>query len=197
MERKASEILLNVENQMSQLINLVNNQNLALKLISNKLAVIVSFLNKSPQPVIDFPPATEVATEQPEPEIPKSPFPGIKPGVVLNVKKSGEPTGSNRRGASRGNKDIVKKTAVVQKIVYQDGKAVGLANVDILDLDQNLLKKVRTNPAGKWATSIEPGQYFIQLFKRATTGQSDINAMYQIEVEDAEQVELEDIIIEG
>lgn len=194
-EKKASDLLLELNAKMDQILGLLTNQDMLLKVLANKVGHLEGQKTQRPVPPSEVPrKALPVAAKTAASEL--APFPGIKPGVNLNIKKEEVA----RRGASR--KNLVNppeptNAQVIQKVIYQDGTTVGQAVVDVYDLEQNLLKKLRTNPAGKWSASLAPGSYIVQLFKGGMANRPPINTIYQIEVDQAAQVELEEMVVEG
>ena len=55
---------------------------------------------------------------------------------------------------------------ILQKVVDNNGKSVFLADVEIMNLNNEKISKTRTNGTGKWMASLAPGKYRVILRKR-------------------------------
>ena len=62
--------------------------------------------------------------------------------------------------------NIVGNILVQQRVVNKNGKSVFLADVEIINLENNTESvKTRTNAAGKWSSALAPGNYRVTLKK--------------------------------
>jgi len=79
-----------------------------------------------------------------------------------------------------------RKMPVQQRIIYKDGKNVCLANVEIFQTGNkgefNLIKKLRTNSAGKWAVALAPGKYLVSISKAGTSSKPNVEVSYSIDI---------------
>jgi hypothetical protein len=79
-----------------------------------------------------------------------------------------------------------RKMPVQQRIIYKDGKNVCLANVEIFQTGNkgefNLIKKLRTNSAGKWAVALAPGKYLVSISKAGTSSKPNVEVSYSIDM---------------
>lgn len=121
------------------------------------LKTIVNKLNNTETKVVEKPVGT-VTEKQ---------IPGLKPGVVL-----------------KKNSDTVQ---VQQKVLFKDGKAVSSAKIEIFvkqpgSNDLVFLENKKTNEAGKWTSSLPPGNYVIKAFKKGTTKDKTVEAKDEITV---------------
>ena len=93
-----------------------------------------------------------------------------------------------RRGirTEEPNPNSERKMPVQQRIIYKDGKNVCLANVEIFQTgskgELNLIKKVRTNSAGKWVVALESGKYLVSISKAGTSSKPNVDVSYSIDI---------------
>jgi len=71
-----------------------------------------------------------------------------------------------------------------QRVVNKNGKSVFLADVEIVNLDNNTATiKTRTNAAGKWSSALSPGNYRITLKKMDAASKEKIEISQDIVVD--------------
>jgi len=93
-----------------------------------------------------------------------------------------------RRGTrtEEPNPNSERKMPVQQRIIYPDGKNVCLANVEIFQTNNkgelNLIKKIRTNSAGKWAVALASGKYLVSISKIGTSTKPNVDVSYSIDI---------------
>ena len=156
MTRSATDLLLEIEKKQEEILLYLKNQDLLLKTIVNKL-------NNTETKVVEMesnfiPP--EVITEKQ--------IPGLKPGVVLK----------------KNTTDVVQ---VQQKVLFRDGKAVSSAKIEIFVKQPGsnelvFLENRKTNEAGKWTSSLPPGNYVVKAFKKGTTRDKTVEVKDEITV---------------
>jgi hypothetical protein len=86
---------------------------------------------------------------------------------------------------------------VTQRCVDKNGKAIFLANVEIIDVltNQNIFK-ARTNGAGKWSASLAVGDYTIIIKKMESVAKTKIESTQNIHVDGlSNKLELPTLII--
>jgi hypothetical protein len=207
--RTASDVLLELEAKVNELLALSRNHDNLLKLL----------LNRNSNKIIDNLPNV---IEKP---LPKPLIPGLKPGVVmtsagLGIKENNEefptvkapktvkvinseeaepefidvenvPKGKRRTARYSSEEGTSKKTAVHQRILYPDGKNVCLASVEIMDSKNNVIKQLRTNPTGKWMAALEPGTYIVNISKQNVMNKPNVNISFEVDIpQSAEPIEL-------
>lgn len=159
-ERKASDILLSIENKIDLLFKICQNHDFTNKLIltnTNKILALID-PNKeekeqesyvSQQPIIEVeknPKGVRRTSRTPE---------AIKFDVSEEIKESNTP---NLQGK-------ISKVAVIQRVTDQTNKDLFMANVTILDKNDNQISKIKTNAVGKWQAHLSPGEYKINIDK--------------------------------
>lgn len=187
-ERKATDILLDIEKTLNLVLGYQKTNDLNQKLLLNRLNKIVTGLeNKSAAPVKRQPSVEAFVT------VPTPPSKTLvaKPMQVTNAEdfdEEGKPQIEVELQPKTGRRDIRmptqqgKKVAVQQRIHYPDGKNVILASIEITDAAKNVIKKTRTNSAGKWNATLDPGRYFIHVTKSATTEKPVVEHRYEVEI---------------
>lgn len=206
MTRKATDVLIELEQAVNKLLALSSNQDLLLKNINNRISSLEKTLQKSTQIVK----STEVVKPA-EVVPPKRTMPGLKPGISIDslqqqaqqaqpiqtiededdIEIDHKPSGQrriNRYSAGEKNKTV----PVQQRVLYQDGKNVCLANVEIFQ-DDKLVKSLKTNASGKWTYALNPGKYTVAVGKRATSNKSEVDMKFDIEITPADKLELDPI----
>jgi hypothetical protein len=97
----------------------------------------------------------------------------------------------------RGQKANGAKASVAQFVTKND-LPILLANVEIFDMKDNLVNKIRTNPKGRWLTTLAPGDYKVHIQKEypADSGRGSVDTTYQINVPQSDKpLELEPLTI--
>jgi len=81
------------------------------------------------------------------------------------------------------------KKNVIQYVRFPDGKPILLASIEILDLNDEILNRTRTNTKGSWKAPLLPGIYKIHLLKNylGDDSKKPIDLTYEIEVSDDEE----------
>lgn len=76
------------------------------------------------------------------------------------------------------------KSALVQKVVDRHGKAVFLAEVEIINsLNGEILSKIKTNSAGNWTATIPSGKYKILIRKRESLTKESIEMTQNVVID--------------
>ena len=157
IERKATDILLDIERKVDEMVLVQKNQEFVLK-------TILARINNS---VSVAPPALE-----------QKQIPGIKPGIKLNM----PPVETEKFSGLKEN-----NISVEQLVQYPDGKPIAVAKIEIFKKNGNdteLVKSTRTNPVGKWMANLSAGEYTISLMKQATGQRSLVNVNFDVVVPD-------------
>lgn len=160
LTRKATDVLLNIEQQVSEILGYVKNQDMLIKALMNRLAV----LERSGQPIHSAMPSPITESTSKQLGNSSQQLPGLKPGVVikgdLNNKHIIKPINQQQLESPNidfpsydSNSDIKESTievdnipigkrrtsryvddqniTVQQKVLYPDGKCVSSARIEI------------------------------------------------------------------
>lgn len=203
-DRKASEVLLDLENRVSILAGLVQN-------IDNNVKLLLDRMNRQARPQPQQPQQQPPpAPQQPEmwqpkrqavsaeaPDLPKPQSPGRliarpvteqpyelddygKPELMEEVVHRGK----RRDLRQPADNSQSKKVAVSQQLLFPDGKAIFLASVEILDGHGQLVKQTRTNSQGRWLAPLDPGDYTVHILKRmgADSKKPPVEMRFQVQI---------------
>lgn len=191
--RKASDILISLEEKLNTVLKLVSVYDMNTKLILDRTNKIFSILEKMQLP------------EQPKPQLPQEEkkeedIVQVQKGETIQIE---EKPFINKRGRKSQAIKSDRKIPVIQQVVMKTEnnslKDVFLADVNILDEENNLVHKCKTNTSGKWQAQLSAGKYNINIVKTDTSTKRKHDISKQIEVidyGDNEQNVLEKIIIE-
>lgn len=151
-ERTASEVLLTIEQKVNNLEKMIQTIDFNVKTLLNKQ-------NSEPARVlVEKPRKKSFVSEQPAPTAEAVEF------VQADVSS------------------IDKKCTIQEKLLYENGKPIILAQVEIFDIKGNLVDKRRTNNIGQWMSSLLSGQYVVRIAKQATAAKSAVTAQYDLVV---------------
>lgn len=156
-KRKASDVILAIENDVKTLIKVVANYDFTLKLVltrlenvNKKLDVILTDGEDAPE---------EPVQSHPKIEIDENP---------IGVRRTSRPEASPKAPQVAVPQTTGKKIPVFQSVVDNTGKIIFLADVEVITEDRTLVLKTRTTAAGKWQGSLNPGKYTVTIMKRET-----------------------------
>lgn len=224
--RKASDVLIDLELKINTLLQLVRSQDINIKILSNKLNALLdskpienismeseNITNKiqisaeDKLPIEQFPPALR---RNSRPETYNSSnndqFTDYKPTsdaeVIVDFKD--KPIKNGFVKLDLPNEEVNDKNdqnhmviPVHQRVVDRNGKSVFLADVDIINLDNNKsVFKTRTNGTGKWMASLNPGNYNIIIQKRESVSKEKVKIEQSLTIlPDSSLIELQMIIL--
>ena len=186
MEKKASEILLELEQKIDLMLGYLKTGDLNYKLIIARLDKLASLVNQNTSSQ-QYGNAVRTAVGQTNVGEHKL---VLKPAAVEfhEVDEENNSVINEELQPQAGRRDLrtpgqtKKKTQVQQKIAYPDGKVVILANIEIFDSNKKLVKQTRTNSAGKWNASLEPGKYFVKVYKAPTSNKPVVEQQYEVDI---------------
>lgn len=175
MERKATDILLDLEEKLDKLlsyvVNMDNNYKIILSRIDNLKSSTVSVASSSNnRPPAETKPALEPVKNETEEELDN----------FIDVSNSSIPS-------------KVLKVKVSQVVKYPKSKGlkqnnVVLASVKIYDFNGreggNIVGENRTDQNGRWKIDLSPGKYFVHILKPASTQKPQIDHYFPISVDD-------------
>ena len=197
--RKASEILLSIENKVQSLTQTMNSYNLNMRLILDRVNKIYNYIHQ-----LEIQSASDVSNAQ-EKEIidvksenlitvaegPSGPrrvgrsetytaaspvAPTVQPAVIANTPKPQEATPASKST----NPD--KKVPVSQRLTNDKGKDLFMAEVEIQDANKKTIQTTKTNATGKWQAHLKPGTYHVRTAKTDTATKEKIEAWQEITV---------------
>lgn len=187
--RKASDILVSLENQVNQLLQLVRSQDLNIKILSNKLNVLLNGGATISEEYVAVTPTIKISTEN---QIPMETSPKgfrrvSRPETYANtpIIPPSEPVFQDYTPpASQPTVTQVNvKIPVSQKILSEEGKALFLTDVEIINSEGKVEYKTRTNSAGTWNAVLSPGSYKVHLRKTETLSKKQINLIQNIVID--------------
>jgi predicted phage tail protein len=113
--------------------------------------------------------------------------------------KSAENANESLRG--RGQRVAKPKgpKSSVSQVLNRGNDVLFLANVEVLDANEELVSQTRTNTKGRWLMALSPGDYQVHVTKRfpPDSGKKSIDTMYQISVPSTDvPLELEPYAVE-
>lgn len=171
-KRKASEIVLSLEEKVGKLEKEVAQVSINVKAILNKLNLAepnVVFKATSTQPT-STPTAQPAARAQP---------------VAGPVAQAPVPTQADvvfpQADAASG---LQRNSVVEQRVVYDDGRPVILAAVTVSDaaIKTNIIAKIKTDGHGKWHTQLSGGKYIVEIIKGPTAAKRGFKVEYEIDI---------------
>lgn len=189
MERKATDILLDLERKLDLLLGYYQAVDFSQKLVLTKLSAIEKKLIEYPlitkESSNDFlDPGLNVSIEQ---EISLD----LKPAKRRDQRLANSPMLEQSQVTFPNPSPpkpietiigVVKPVPVQQKVIYPDGKNVILANVEIFDLNGKIVKKTKTNSAGKWNAVLVAGKYKVHVSKNATSEKPHVERAIWVEI---------------
>lgn len=238
--RTASDILLALEAKVDQLTSMVHAQDLNLRILSNKLNLLLEQMKErpSPPPVNPYTASAEggvipapllqnrgMLSKQPmiKIETDKLPIQETPQGMRRTARTDGpskpppvqrqlqiqDPSPPNMSAFKQQLEaqatptpepeeempefkafenlppqlENTNKVAVIQRVVDKNGKSVFLAEIDILDEDNNKIFSTRTNGMGKWQASLNVGNYKIRISRRELVTKQKVEKYQNIVVD--------------
>lgn len=172
-----------LEKKLNQILDIVKSQDLNIKILSNKLNIVLEAQRQQIQqknttnqisieavtqnnrsipiqptnPVVAIPDgfSRTARAETYQPEVKKEPPKEAE--VIVNVPKPKE---------LPEFKDYENKIAIQQKVINGNKKSIFMANVTIYDPDSKIAYEGRTNATGKWSASLPPNNKYLVVIKK-------------------------------
>lgn len=208
--RKASEIILDLEAKIDQLILIVKTQDYNIKLLSNKMNEMIGTINNLPVDTkmnAAAPKFTATSTEEnksifisKEDQIPIENNPlGFRrtsrpetfeeksvpkpPQQKISLPKQ-EQKQTKMAPQSLTKIDTNKKIPVQQRITNKEGKAIFNAEIEITENNsRETIYKGRTNSVGKWSAPLSFGQYQVHIRKSEAATKEKIDITQNLNVD--------------
>lgn len=186
--RKATDVLLSLENKVETLTKLVANQDMLLKIIANRTNSIFSYIEELKkeyqEQVVAQAKATQSEDQEEEPKIVSSPAPEQVITEADLSKQVGEKRGM--RAPSPEQEKMAaqdgRKVPVMQRVSDSTGKDLFMSQVVISDESGKEVYKTKTNAVGKWQASLKPGQYTVHISKTNTVNKKVLEGTQKITV---------------
>jgi hypothetical protein len=189
--RKASDILLSLEEKVNSMVKIISVYDMNMKLILdrvNKIYKYIEMLEQEAQQEQGKEPAIEYSVDNPiivadstaETIMQRR---GVRVEVPVEKFDPQVPAVPEKRVVDSGNSD--KKVPVIQRVTDHTGKDLFMAEVTILNDNKELVLKTKTNAAGKWQAYLKQGQYSVNIVKTDTATKKKIEALQDINVSDS------------
>lgn len=198
-ERKATEVILTMENLLKEILGHIKNIDLKYSLLIKKIEKIDM---KQPLPEVevvfpDYQPTQQAASKFGSNSDLKSKIQLALEEAQRDTEQSDQLTVETHQNGKRRNLRVqgdsqIRQIPVQQRITYEDGKNIYMASVEISDIDGNLVKKTNTNQVGKWQVPLSPGDYEVNVTKAGTAIKPKVELCYKINIPNQDStVELE------
>jgi hypothetical protein len=105
--------------------------------------------------------------------------------VAKPADNGGDMVEASKRGTSRGQRGLKPGSkSTVTQVLNRGNEVVFLANIEVLDGNNELVSQTRTDNKGRWMMSLAPGDYQVHLTKRfpPDSGKKSIDTSYQISI---------------
>ena len=185
-DRKATEVLLDIEGEVKKLSQTMSSLMLAQTLSLDKLNRVYNYIS-SLEKEIEEEKKMQLgqAAEEVNHNLPiSSP---ITPPLEMETNPQGVLRTSRQPEAPPTDAPIVsqsgeRKIPVLQRVTDKDGKDLFMADVRIMNEKKEIVAKVKTNNVGKWQALVTPGKYDVHILKTDTATKTKIEAMQTITV---------------
>jgi hypothetical protein len=218
--RKATDVLLDLEQKVDLLLNMFKTIDLNYKVLSNKLNQLIDVFDKMQKNNSVNPPKFSIEAVQSSPlmsnfkpsekqvpifaeatvpvennpvgfrrtsrpetftEVPSVPKPiKAEAEIIVNQPQQVEVAPIKEKPAITNSINAI---PVMQRIVDRNGKAIFLADVEVLNSSNERVNKARTNGAGKWMMSLTPGTYRVLINKRESLTKEKMESVQEITVD--------------
>jgi murein DD-endopeptidase MepM/ murein hydrolase activator NlpD len=187
-ERKATDVLLDIESEVKKLSQTMSSLMLAQTLSLDKLNRVYNYISNLEKEIeeekklqlgqaqtanhnlpIQSPQATPIEVES-------------NPQGVRRTSRQPEAPPADAPMATSNPGE--RKIPVIQRVTDHSGKDLFMADVRIINANKEVVAKVKTNPVGKWQALVPPGQYDVHILKTDTASKTKIEAMQTITVPD-------------
>lgn len=197
--RKASEILLALEEKIDILTKVIGVYDINIKLILDRVNKIYSYIeagqedtssNVSTAPEIKEKEIVPISSEHVITEVEKQV--GQRRIVREDAHQSApiQPVEKVASLAPTSNTD--RKVPIIQRVTLVDeaggAKDLFMAEVSIFNDKKEPILKTKTNAAGKWQAHLKPGSYSVNIIKTDTATKKKIEASQEIVVNDSNTI---------
>jgi len=210
--RKASNILLSLEEKVNTLIKIVSVYDMNTKIILNRVNKVYAYIEMLEREMVenDAPKHLTAASQlgEPEPVNEELVETSAEHVITMTDKPMGHrrtpraetyvsevlpavpvPVSAQEPEVRHAKADNERKVPVTQRVTWQDAsgtvKDLFMAEVSIFNDQKELVTKTKTNAAGKWQAYIKPGMYSVNVSKTDTATKKKLEALQDIHVEDS------------
>lgn len=187
--RKASDILLDLENKVEVLIQVITSHDSNIKMLLNKVNEISRSNIKQQVPNVskeEFPSFAPIAISDKPTSRTRSTRENVKisaiPAVQNSIQNANEQLDDKVREKPKNDGLVERKIPIMQRVCDDRGKDLFMADVIIYDEHQNQIQKIKTNAVGKYQTVLTPGKYKIHISKMDMNSNSKIESMQEIDI---------------
>lgn len=165
-KRKASDVLLDLEGKIDKIGGVIIQLDLNVKTILNKLNIADATIAEPPSP-----PKQKLVLRATAKPVTDSP---VTDPPVPTMDDVTFPQAEQKK----------RRSVVEQRVIYNDGRPVILANVTISEVEvpTNIIDKVVTDSHGKWHSQLFGGKYIIEVKKGPTSAKRPFQMEYEIEI---------------
>lgn len=210
-KRTATEILLSIEDRLITLDKRVQNSEYLLKTLLNKANKVTPQSAPAPPKMAAPYPIDVINKDNFETRPKTNRFSEMAAGQGIDLddktyiakpaENGGDMVESSLRGASRGQRGPKPKgpKSTVSQVLNRGNEVLFLANIEVLDGNNELVSQTRTNTKGRWMMSLTPGDYQVHVTKRfpPDSGKKSIDTEYQISVPPSDKpLELDPFLVD-
>lgn len=185
-QRKASDVLLAIEDKVNTLLQSMSVYNLNMKLILDRVNKVYNYINEL---------EAQAGMEAPAPQPTDKDV--VKTSAEHVITEDANPAGTARRTARAESyatampqppmqdaqrNQTEKKVPVMQRLTNDKGKDLFNAQVEILNEKRELLQTTKTNATGKWQAHLKPGKYNVHVVKTDTATRDKIEAWQELNI---------------
>lgn len=190
--RKSTDIILSLEEKVDKLTKIVSVYDMNIKIILDRVNKIYSYIQMLESEMLN---EKQTATQQPEIiQTEKEHIIPVSTAPIGNIRTARtEPVPSQpiipaipvqQEQISMAKPSNGKKVPVIQRVTDDKGKDLFYAEVSILNEQNELVMKTKTNANGKWQAYLEEGLYKVNIVKTDTSTHRKLEAMQDININD-------------
>jgi hypothetical protein len=216
--RTAADVLLSLEAKVDQLMGIQRAMDLTIKVLTNRFNQLLDALTQEPTEdsqvsapsspfaiatAPPFPEAPQPMTMETEPvgfrrtSRPETYSQDPRPQKMVPTPSISQPQGFPAREPENPAVQDTSgsKKQLMQRVLDKNGKALFMAEVEILDVQNNTVHKGRTDGVGKWHASLPLGKYKVVLRKRDVQGKNNIEITQDLTVDGRTPTELQMMVV--
>jgi hypothetical protein len=186
VERKATEVLIDIENEVKKLSQTMSSLMLAQTLSLDKLNRVYNYISNLEKEIEEEKKLqlgqAQQANHNQSIQSPTTPPMEMETNPKGTRRTSRQPDAPSSEAPMAVSQPGEKKIPVVQRVTDHTGKDLFMADVKIMNENKEIVSKVKTNSVGKWQALIAPGRYDVHILKTDTATKTKIEAMQTITV---------------
>jgi hypothetical protein len=182
-ERKATEVLLDIEGEVKKMSQTMSSLMLAQTLSLDKLNKVYNYISNL-EKEIEAEKKMLLGQAQEVNNPIQSP---VTPPLEMETNPQGVRRTSRQPEAPSTDAPIVsqsgeRKIPVIQRVTDKDAKDLFMADVRVMNEKKEIVARVRTNNVGKWQALLAPGKYDVHILKTDTATKTKIEAMQTVTI---------------